>query len=319
MPIPTPRNNETDSQFMDRCMSDPVMTSEYPRQDQRAAVCSAQLGKQKAYSPAGANTINRLRGQFRKKYKKEMTNALDKLVKPVFDEIQQGANGEQLMNAIDTIIKPAPIQDIYEKMVPEIGIYFAEREYRKAKSFLGNDIQLKSPVTGWTAKQEDEDEILRDIWMQELIKFAREDLGQNIVSVTGNSKELLRKYLGEILQEQPGLGSVAQTTELNDRLKKRWTKDRFWRAKRIVRTETTTASNRGLRKGVDATGKDYDKTWSAAFVDTRQDHIDAHGQTVGKDEYFNIGGAQMFEPGDPAGPVEQVVNCMCTETFEFKR
>ena len=248
-----------------------------------------------------------------------MTNALDRLVKPVFDEIQNGANGEQLMNAVDTIVKPGPIQDIYEKMIPEIGIYFAEREYRKAKSFLGNDIQLKSPVTGWTAKQEDEDEILRDIWMHELIKFAREDLGQNIVSVTGNSKELLRKYLGEILQEQPGLGSVAQTTELNDRLMNKWTKDRFWRAKRIVRTETTTASNRGLRKGVDATGKNYDKTWSAAFNDTRQDHKDANGQTVGKDEYFRVGSSQMFEPGDPSGPAEQVINCMCTQTFYFKR
>ncbi len=319
MPIPQPRNSETDSQFMDRCMSDPVMVDEYPQQDQRAAVCSAQLGKQKAYSPAGASTINRLRGQFRKKYKREMMNALDRLVKPIFDDIQQGANGEQLINAVDILIKPAPIQEIYEKMIPEIGIYFAKREYSKAKSLLGNEIQIKSPITGLKVKQNEEDEILADIWIQEFIDFARTDLGENIKSITGNSKELVRKYLGEIIAENPGLGSVAQTTELNDRLKKKWTKDRFWRSKRIVRTETTTASNRGLRKGVDATGKDYEKTWSAAFVETREDHAQAHGQTVGKNEYFMVGGINMFEPGDPSGTAEQVVNCMCTQTFNFKR
>ncbi len=316
MPIPQPRNSETDSQFMDRCMNDPVMESEYPRRDQRIAVCSAQLGKEKAYKPAGANTINRLRGQFRKKYKREMTNAMDKLVKPLFDE---GLAGEQLQNAIDTIIKPGPIQNIYEKMIPEIGIYFADREFRKAKSFMGNEIQLKSPITGWSVKQGEEEEILRDIWMEEFTQFARTDLGQNIASVTGDSKELLRKYLGEILTESPGLGSVAQTTELNDRLKKKWTKDRFWRAKRIVRTETTTASNLGSEKGLDSTGKNYDKSWSAAFVNTRDDHAEVHGQTVGKGEYYNVGGDQMKRPGDPNGSAANVINCMCAQTFEFKR
>lgn len=317
MPIPQPRNNETESQFMDRCMRDPVMVDEYPRTDQRAAVCSAQLGKQKAYSPAGANTINRLRGQFRKKYKKEMINALDKLVKPVFDEIQEGANGEQLMDSIDKVVKPEPIQNIYEKMAPEIGVYFASREFRKAKSILGNEIEYKSILR--KAEPGELENILRDLWTQEFIQFARTDLKGNITSITENSKKLLKIYLRDILQEDPELGSVAEATKLNDRLKKKWTKDRFWRTKRVVRTETTTLSNRGLRAGVDATEKDYNKTWSAAFVDTRQDHKDADGQTVKKDEYFRVGSSEMFEPGDPSGPVEQVVNCMCTQTFEFKR
>lgn len=39
MPIPTPHTNEDKSQFMGRCMSDPVMTSEHPTTEQRTAVC----------------------------------------------------------------------------------------------------------------------------------------------------------------------------------------------------------------------------------------------------------------------------------------
>jgi len=316
MPLPQPRSGETDSEFMNRCMGDPTMVNEYPRQDQRAAVCSAQLGKQKAYRPAGAATVNRLRGQFRKKYKKEMTDALDRLVKPLFDE---NLSGEEMRNAISTIIKPQPIQEIYEKMIPDIATWFAKREYRKAKSIAGHEITVKSPITGLTAKQEDEEDILNDIWYAKFVEFAKSELGQNIVSITGNSKELLRKYLGQILEESPGLGSVAQTTELNDRLRKTWTKDRFWRAKRIVRTETTTASNRGSREGMDSTGKEYIKIWSAAFVNTRDDHSAVHGQERNKGEYFDVGGFQMYEPGDPSGPASQVVNCMCAMSYNLKR
>lgn len=39
MPIPKPRANETQDDFISRCMGDDVMNSEYPDQKQRAAVC----------------------------------------------------------------------------------------------------------------------------------------------------------------------------------------------------------------------------------------------------------------------------------------
>lgn len=38
MPIPSPRKNENESEFMQRCMSDSKMISEYPT-EQRAAIC----------------------------------------------------------------------------------------------------------------------------------------------------------------------------------------------------------------------------------------------------------------------------------------
>jgi hypothetical protein len=42
MPIPKPEPGESKDEFLDRCMSDPKMVSEYG-DDQRFAVCSAQL------------------------------------------------------------------------------------------------------------------------------------------------------------------------------------------------------------------------------------------------------------------------------------
>ena len=39
MPIPKPGENETQEKFMSRCMSDRVMMTEFPKHDQRLAVC----------------------------------------------------------------------------------------------------------------------------------------------------------------------------------------------------------------------------------------------------------------------------------------
>ena len=43
MAIPTPNAGEKGSDFISRCMNDPVMAAEYPANDQRYAVCQAQL------------------------------------------------------------------------------------------------------------------------------------------------------------------------------------------------------------------------------------------------------------------------------------
>ena len=42
MPLPTPKSDESVSQFIARCMSDAKTQSEYPDSQQRIAVCIAQ-------------------------------------------------------------------------------------------------------------------------------------------------------------------------------------------------------------------------------------------------------------------------------------
>ena len=42
MPIPKPRSNESESDFISRCMGDEVMNEDYPDQDIRAGVCYTQ-------------------------------------------------------------------------------------------------------------------------------------------------------------------------------------------------------------------------------------------------------------------------------------
>lgn len=43
MPIPKPKANETNKEFIERCMIDEIMTSEYKNEKQRLAICSSRL------------------------------------------------------------------------------------------------------------------------------------------------------------------------------------------------------------------------------------------------------------------------------------
>lgn len=45
MPIPTPRDDEDESEFIDRCMADEVMNEDFPDESQRRAVCQSQWDK----------------------------------------------------------------------------------------------------------------------------------------------------------------------------------------------------------------------------------------------------------------------------------
>jgi HK97 family phage prohead protease len=48
VPLPKPRTNETEEDFLSRCMGDQVMNQEYPDQDIRAGVCYTQWNRKKS-------------------------------------------------------------------------------------------------------------------------------------------------------------------------------------------------------------------------------------------------------------------------------
>lgn len=89
-----------------------------------------------------------------------------------------------------------------------------------------------------------------------------------------------------------------------------------FRADTIARTELGGAANAGVAFVGDALaqlGVTSHKTWFAQRDPrTRDDHVDADGQTVPQAEPFVVGGYEMMRPLDPLGPAEQVINCRCT-------
>lgn len=53
MPLPNPKDGESQNDFMSRCMEDAIMQSEYPNKQQRLAVCYTTWRDAKTNNSAG--------------------------------------------------------------------------------------------------------------------------------------------------------------------------------------------------------------------------------------------------------------------------
>lgn len=91
----------------------------------------------------------------------------------------------------------------------------------------------------------------------------------------------------------------------------------------IARTEIhgtfETTGRLAISQAADELGLTYMKEWVSALDDrVRDDHADAHGQTVGIDEEFEVGGARGMNPGETGDP-GQDINCRCTSKYIVAR
>src|SRR3990167_6080729 len=86
-------------------------------------------------------------------------------------------------------------------------------------------------------------------------------------------------------------------------------------ASTIARSEALAAYSGGSQIAATQTGLDLEKTWLSALDDrVRDEHRDAHGQTVKLDEPFVVGGESGMFPGDFDDP-SLSVNCRCTVVY----
>lgn len=78
---------------------------------------------------------------------------------------------------------------------------------------------------------------------------------------------------------------------------------------RIAVTETTRGYGAGGQAWRQSAGVEQ-KEWVCSFVNSRETHMQAHGQTVGNNDYFVVGGDTMEFPGGGSDPAENI-NCSC--------
>ena len=88
-----------------------------------------------------------------------------------------------------------------------------------------------------------------------------------------------------------------------------------YRAEMIFRTETMRAFNLATQSQQNASAQLFpglQKQWVATGDGrTRDSHLAAHGQVVDVDKPFEVGGAELMHPHDPAGPAKETINCRC--------
>lgn len=89
------------------------------------------------------------------------------------------------------------------------------------------------------------------------------------------------------------------------------------RAEMIALTETHSASQEVATEAARESGVVGGRVWLSALDErVRDDHAEAHGQTVGLDEPFIVGGEECDAPGECPSP-EQSINCRCIQLFEL--
>ena len=108
-----------------------------------------------------------------------------------------------------------------------------------------------------------------------------------------------------------GVGEGEGLTDLVGRISAVFEDATAYRAEMIARTEVGSAQNFGRANEMQAQGVEK-RMWVAAFVNTRDDHAAAHGQVVGVDEPFSVGGEDLMYPQDPEGSAGETINCMCS-------
>ena len=67
MPLPIPNKNESEKEFISRCMSNDIMKKEFSDNKQRIAVCYSQFEKNESYQELKNNIINRINKYLNKK------------------------------------------------------------------------------------------------------------------------------------------------------------------------------------------------------------------------------------------------------------
>lgn len=143
----------------------------------------------------------------------------------------------------------------------------------------------------------------------------------------------IRRHSAKRVQQISKTTARAIRRQIIDGAKKGWSQDRIARAierategeigkvraRRIARTETHTAYERGSyeqARAVQKIGVEIVKVWASTEDErTRPDHAAANEQSRDLKKTFLVGGEEMRFPGDPRASARQIINCRCSALY----
>lgn len=140
--------------------------------------------------------------------------------------------------------------------------------------------------------------------------LARKFLDSHVFKFSFEVNKTTANRLREALQEK--ISSGATQSDLTEVIRTEFDFAEKWRAARIARTESGIAGNTGIIHGMRQAGVETKRWISSRDSKVRETHQAVDGDEVAIRDPFDVGGALMEYPGDPNGPVEEIVNCRCT-------
>ena len=250
---------------------------------------------------------------------KAMTRDIAKLFKQVSEEVQENlteywSEYQMLQGQINLITKP--ILDAEEEYNQILEKYI-RREYR-----LGNreaerlvkqltnrqamkadyGVRWKSNITNITTTLRKKSKNLFGT-----LKDAEDELLEKTFTASKRTLARVTSQINQIITD--GYTSGKGINVVAGMLQKRFDQLETWEAKRIARTEIHNAHNNAVMRTYQSMNVEYTQ-WIAADDDrTRESHLEVDREIIPIGATYSNG---LAYPGDTSGPIEEWINCRCS-------
>ncbi len=294
--MPTPRANETERQFIARCVIDDEARRDFPNVDQRLAFCYSQYEDRNKPIYKNTSLDQRYLATLDRQINIVENRNIKTLTKYYEKNYNEGVNNFLNLNdtKYESLFTLDSLQREYQKMYISIGNHIASWYFRGFEKY----IQKADPKPYQTE------------WEKAFAFYGGQVAATNVTGVSNTAKKTLIKITQQLMRD-PEFMSLGQQQKARI-LRSRFKHYSKFQAERLVRTESTRASNFALEKSARTlySENDLTKRWMT-IMDGRERpaHEAANGQVVNMNENFIVGGEEMPRPGE--GSARNVVNCRC--------
>jgi hypothetical protein len=229
--------------------------------------------------------------------------------KELKQQLERVETTNEILQVVESFQTDVDIQAAYERVYTTTGVAFAKMQKAELKRAAG---KLETKRNDW------DDE---SVWFTQMMEYVRTKCGNRISETTRTLYADIQNAARRSVQMGANEGWGAR--KVADDIIARQGEIEKWKALRIARTETMSASNAGAMQGASDTEIPNYKIWiSSNDGRTRGsnpgdefDHITMDGVEVLEHEYFEVNGDKLMHPGDPNGQPGNVINCRCAVGF----
>ena len=263
------------------------------KQEMQRKLLIAQLNK--AISSNNEKQLERAVSRYFRQLKKEVLSNLE----------EYWSEYQLLQGQIDLII--APVMDSHEQYYKILSKHDS-KEYQLGEKEAQRLIQYTNELNA----QKGIRRMLRGYIQRKdnlfgTIKWSEEDLLQKTFIASKRTLARVTSDLNQIITE--GYTSGKGINVVANMLTRRFDQLETWEAKRIARTEIHNSHNQGVMRIYDEVGVEYTQ-WIAANDDrVRESHEEIDGEIIRIGDKYSNG---LSYPGDTSGPIEEWINCRCS-------
>lgn len=232
---------------------------------------------------------------------RELSRFFDRLGKQVQSNLEEYWSDHLLQGQVDLITKPIleaqaeyyHILQKYDKREYQLGIREAERLVKLSKKPMASKA-IKPRLTRrydlFATLREAEEDLLNRVFIASQATLTRVDTS-------------IKLLLTEGYQTGKGINHVANL------LTQRFDQLQTWEARRIARTEIHNSHNTAVMDTYQELDVEYTMWISADDDRTRDSHLEINGEIIPIGNEYSNG---LKFPGDTDGPIEEWINCRCS-------